>query len=46
MDFKPMKKDGKPNAEGLFGGESPRLKAELAKARAKPEPTAGLTPAT
>lgn len=44
MDFgKALKKDGKAGKDGLFGWESPGLKARLVGEKSKPKPSAGLT---
>lgn len=48
MDFKPMKKDGKPDESGHFPWESPGLRARLEEVRkaGKPKTAEGVTPIT
>lgn len=48
MDFKPMKKDGKPDESGHFPWESPGLRARREEARkaGKPRTAEGVTPIT
>lgn len=46
MDFKPMKKDGKPDASGHFARERPALRARIEEERkaGAPKKTSGPTP--